>query len=275
MMGAVSVVTSPAGCALGLSVANPVNAFTHETFRPPLLINSSSFFGCSSGCGSVSSSFLAGRHIGENCGGETSSATQGHSWKLAVEAKKGKGAFRGKPWLAPGGAQQAPAMPKVDENDDTPKFVLFVRSKNLPRWFPLSIVSGGNTAKVMVSAMGNEWGRKLYGGTLTRNMASVIYKDEKQMRLTAVKAYPLLKEARAFEYGYKIMDQKNPRASMYGTDVIAIPPKEELKSVVDKVKDFFGGTVDNIKDSFGSITSLPTVQNQESAPEESTKKAEK
>jgi hypothetical protein len=37
-------------------------------------------------------------------------------------------------------------------------------------------VTGGTTAKVMVAAMGNEWGKKFYQGTLTRNIAGVIYK---------------------------------------------------------------------------------------------------
>jgi hypothetical protein len=37
-------------------------------------------------------------------------------------------------------------------------------------------VTGGTTAKVMVAAMSNEWGKKFYQGTLTRNIAGVIYK---------------------------------------------------------------------------------------------------
>jgi len=40
----------------------------------------------------------------------------------------------------------------------------------------LSVVTGGTTAKMMVGAMKNDWGKKLYEGTLTRNIAGVIYK---------------------------------------------------------------------------------------------------
>jgi len=38
-----------------------------------------------------------------------------------------------------------PQMPKMDE-DDNPKFVLFIRTLNVPRWYPLSVVTGGTTA---------------------------------------------------------------------------------------------------------------------------------
>lgn len=37
-------------------------------------------------------------------------------------------------------------------------------------------MTGGTTAKLMVGAMKNDWGKKLYEGTLTRNIAGVIYK---------------------------------------------------------------------------------------------------
>jgi len=49
-----------------------------------------------------------------------------------------------------------------------------------------------------------------------------------------------------------------------------IPPQEELKSVVDKVKDFFGG----VKDSFGSMSSLPATSQDQAAkaPESKDKK---
>lgn len=38
------------------------------------------------------------------------------------------------------------------------------------------MVTGGTTAKIMVGAMKNDFGRNLYEGTLTRNIAGVIYK---------------------------------------------------------------------------------------------------
>ncbi|KAG0626247.1 hypothetical protein M758_2G114200 [Ceratodon purpureus] len=182
---------------------------------------------------------------------------------LRVEAKGRRTA--GVPGRQPN-RQQMPAMPPMDA-DDNPKFVLFIRTLNVPRWYPLSVVTGGTTAKMMVGAMKNDWGKKLYEGTLTRNIAGVIYKDERAIRQTAIKQYPVLKSATGFQYGYKIMDPANPKSALFASDVVTIPPKEELNSVVDKVKDFFG----KIGDSFGSLGSLP-AGSEEQAGESKDKK---
>ncbi|KAJ7569777.1 hypothetical protein O6H91_01G093400 [Diphasiastrum complanatum] len=173
---------------------------------------------------------------------------------LLVVRAKGKRSFSN----MQGRMQQSrprPTLPKLDD-DDNPKFLLFVKSKNVPMWYPLSIVTGGTTAKIMLAAMKNEWGKKLYQGTLTRNLASVAYKDEKAMRAAAIKAYSILKEASALEYGYKVVDRSNPNAALFTSDVIKIPPKEELKSVVDKAKDFLGKNFSTMKESFGNISDL-------------------
>lgn len=134
--------------------------------------------------------------------------------------------------------QPGMSMPNV-EGDDTPKFVIFIKTKNVNIWYPLSMVSGGTTAQMMVNLMKWDLGKKMYGGTLTRNMASVVYKDERAIQQTAIKQYPMLKGASGFEYGYKMVDKENPRASISGSNVVKIPPKEELKTVVDKAKDMF------------------------------------
>jgi len=43
-------------------------------------------------------------------------------------------------------------------------------------WYPLSIVSGGTTAKIMVAAKDNFLGKYIYKDTLDRNLAAVIYR---------------------------------------------------------------------------------------------------
>ena len=43
-------------------------------------------------------------------------------------------------------------------------------------WYPLSIVAGGTTAKIMVAAKDNFLGKYIYKDTLARNLAAVIYK---------------------------------------------------------------------------------------------------
>lgn len=168
---------------------------------------------------------------------------------LAIRASKGKRRF------GPGAPQQRntpPAFPKL-EDDGNPKFVIFARDKLVPLWFPLNIVSGGSLAKIVVSAMGNDWGKKMAQGTLTRDLGNAIYKDEKSIRMTAIRIHPVLKSATDLEYGYKIVDMDNQRAAFLPSNVTKIPPREELKTVADKVKGFFGEGLSGIKDSFGSF----------------------
>lgn len=43
-------------------------------------------------------------------------------------------------------------------------------------WYPLSIVTGGTTAKIMVAAKDNFLGKYIYKDTIARNLAAVIYK---------------------------------------------------------------------------------------------------
>lgn len=43
-------------------------------------------------------------------------------------------------------------------------------------WYPLSIVTGGTTAKIMVAAKDNFLGKYIYKDTLARNLAAVIYR---------------------------------------------------------------------------------------------------
>lgn len=42
-------------------------------------------------------------------------------------------------------------------------------------WYPLNVVTGGTTAKIMVAAKDNFLGKYIYKDTLARNLAAVIY----------------------------------------------------------------------------------------------------
>ncbi|XP_062198553.1 protein HHL1, chloroplastic-like isoform X2 [Phragmites australis] len=90
--------------------------------------------------------------------------------------------------------RRAPQLPKI-EDDGNPRFVMFIRTANVYFWYPLNVVTGGTTAKIMLASKDNFLGKYIYKDTLARNLAAVIYKLSK---------------------------------------------KDELKTVVDKVKDFFG-----------------------------------
>ncbi|KAL7093861.1 hypothetical protein ACP275_11G065700 [Erythranthe tilingii] len=165
---------------------------------------------------------------------------------LVVEAKGKKGmAERQYQRKAP------PPLPKLDD-DGNPKFVIFIRMANVYLWYPLNIVTGGTTAKIMLAAKDNFLGKYIYKDTLARNLASVIYRDEKEIQKMAVKTFRVLRSATEFRYGYKIVENNNVRAALAANDVIELPTQDKLKTVVDKVKDFFG----DAKESFGKMTFL-------------------
>lgn len=43
-------------------------------------------------------------------------------------------------------------------------------------WYPLSLITGGTTAKIMVAAKDNFLGKYIYKDTIARNLAAVIYR---------------------------------------------------------------------------------------------------
>jgi hypothetical protein len=173
---------------------------------------------------------------------------QRHKSKLVIQAK-GKKGMQNRQFQPP----RAPPLPKFEE-DGNPRFVVFIRMATVNLWYPLSVISGGTTAKIMVAAKDNFLGKYIYKDTLARNLAAVIYKDEKEIQKTAQKQHSMLRNAKEFKYGYKLVENNNMRAALSTSDVIELPSQDQLKTVVDKVKDFLG----NAKESFGNLTSLDT-----------------
>ncbi|KAI0516102.1 hypothetical protein KFK09_008774 [Dendrobium nobile] len=157
---------------------------------------------------------------------------------MTVEAKGKRGGMAARQFQRP----PPPPLPKI-EDDGNPKFVIFIRTANVYLWYPLSLITGGTTAKIMVAAKDNFLGKYIYKDTIARNLAAVIYKDEKEIQKTAFKQYRVLRSAKEFRYGYKLV----------------LPKQEELKTVVDKVKDFIGDTTSGAKESFGKLASLGSM----------------
>ncbi|XP_010556182.1 PREDICTED: protein HHL1, chloroplastic isoform X2 [Tarenaya hassleriana] len=182
---------------------------------------------------------------------------------LVVEAK-GKKGMAARQYQRP----PPPPLPKI-EDDGNPRFVIFIRMANVYLWYPLSIITGGTTAKIMVAAKDNLLGKYIYKDTIARNLAAVIYKDEKEIQKTAFKQFRVLRNATEFRYGYKLVENGNVRAALTTTDVIELPTQDKLKTVVDKVKDFFG----DAKESFGKLTALNSGADgdTEESPEEKAK----
>ncbi|XP_030527687.1 protein HHL1, chloroplastic [Rhodamnia argentea] len=189
---------------------------------------------------------------------------RGHP-SLVVEAK-GKRGMQARQFQRP----PPPPLPKI-EDDGNPRFVIFIRMANVYLWYPLSLITGGTTAKIMVAAKDNFMGKYIYKDTLARNLAAVIYRDEKEIQKTALKQHRVLRTATEFRYGYKLVENGNIRAALSTTDVIELPTQDQLKTVLDKVKDFFG----DAKESFGKLTALNSTKSEESEPEESSKEKEK
>ncbi|KAG8071325.1 hypothetical protein GUJ93_ZPchr0006g45863 [Zizania palustris] len=180
---------------------------------------------------------------------------------LVVEA-------RGRGWSDRRSQQQrAPSLPKI-EDDGNPRFVIFIRTANVYFWYPLNIISGGTTAKIMLAAKDNFLGKYIYKDTLARNLAAVIYKDEDDIIDTAKAQYRVLKTDNEFRYGYKVVENGNLRSALTTSNVIELPKKEELKTVVDKVKDFFGDVTSGAKESFAQITGSATVEAEAAVEEE-------
>ncbi|CAA2996528.1 protein HHL1, chloroplastic isoform X2 [Olea europaea var. sylvestris] len=194
----------------------------------------------------------------------TSRKMNGHKERRAmvVEAKGKKGMAARQYQRTP-----PPSLPKI-EDDGNPKFVIFIRMANVYLWYPLNLITGGTTAKLMVAAKDNFLGKYIYKDTLARNIAAVIYRDEKQIQKMAQKQFRPLRTATEFRYGYKLIEGNNIRAALNTTDVIELPTQDELKTVLDKVKDFFG----DAKESFGKLTSLnaETESSVEDGKEKST-----
>ncbi|KAF7079307.1 hypothetical protein CFC21_083556 [Triticum aestivum] len=168
---------------------------------------------------------------------------------LVVEARGGRG------WSDRQSQQQRrmPQLPKI-EDDGNPRFVIFIRTANVYFWYPLNIVTGGTTAKIMLAAKDNFLGKYIYKDTLARNLATVIYKDEDDIIDLAKEQFRVLKGETEFRYGYKIVEKGNLRSALATSNVLELPKKEELKSVVDKVRDFFGEVTSGAKESFAQIT---------------------
>ncbi|KAK1289747.1 hypothetical protein QJS10_CPB18g00513 [Acorus calamus] len=174
--------------------------------------------------------------------------------QLSVVEAKGKKGMQARQFQR----SAPPPLPKIEE-DGNPRFVVFIRTSNVYLWYPLSVITGGTTAKIMVAAKDNFLGKYIYKDTIARNLAAVIYRDEKEIRKTAFKQYRVLRSATSFRYGYKLVENNNLRAALSTSDVIELPREEELKTVVDKVKDFFGEAASGAKESFGNLSALPVT----------------
>ncbi|CAG9462143.1 unnamed protein product [Pedinophyceae sp. YPF-701] len=156
---------------------------------------------------------------------------------VVVEAK-GKTRMRG--GGAPRGQPQIP-VPPVDPNNA--EFVIFVRSKKLPSWAPLTIIKGGAAANMLVKSQESDLGQKLYKDTLTKNLAQALYKDYNSVCGQVRRQYPMLKAAKELEFGYKIRDKENPAEWYVPKGIKVMPDKDGFEEMSDNVFDNIGKSV--------------------------------
>uniref|UniRef100_A0A7S0QY08 Uncharacterized protein n=1 Tax=Pyramimonas obovata TaxID=1411642 RepID=A0A7S0QY08_9CHLO len=188
---------------------------------------------------SKSSAFLAGRA----CGMTSTSGVQTGRGNLQCYAK-GKSSNRKIPGKT-GNPGADMSLPPLDP--ENPQFMIYVRSKAVPQWYPVSVVTGGSAAKGLIKMAEGNFAAQFGSDALTRNVGSVIYKDEQQIRSLVIRQYPLLKKAKALEWGYKVLDATlDPKKQLMSfAGVVKIPEESELKAPVekaaDKVKSLFGG----------------------------------
>jgi len=154
---------------------------------------------------------------------------------------KGKQMYRGRTGGA-GAQRQMPPTPPVDPDNE--EFVLFVRSKKLPQWIPLSIVKGGTSANMLVKSMNGSFAQSTFRDTLIRNIAVVLYKDREEIESSLKQQYPPMANAKEFEYGFKIRNKDNPKNWYIAENIMLIPPEGELpkppiENLQEKAASFF------------------------------------
>lgn len=152
--------------------------------------------------------------------------------------RSGGGAARNQQMMA----QTSIPTPPVDP--DNVEFVIFVRSKKLPQWVPLSIVKGGAAANLLVKGLESNVMEATTRKTLTENVGRAVYKDRVEVEKAVRQQFPMFKAAKEFEYGFKIRDREEPKAWYLSAGVMLIPEEAELGvAPLEGVNEALGGAV--------------------------------
>ena len=167
--------------------------------------------------------------------------------RLSVQAMaKGKQRMRRGGGQQQGGMQM-PSIPTPPVDPENVEFVIFVRSKKLLQWMPLSVMKGGGPANMLVKAMENDLGKKMYGNTLIENVGQAIYKDKEAIERSIRGQFPMFKATQEFEYGFKIRDKEDPKSWYLAKDIQVIPPQSEMGNTpIEKVNSFFSDLGKNL-----------------------------
>ncbi|CAL6311648.1 unnamed protein product [Bathycoccus prasinos] len=138
-------------------------------------------------------------------------------------------------------------LPPIDPDNE--QFVIYVRSKKgLKTWFPLNVVTGGSTANTLVKGLDSNLSKDMALKSLTNNIGQALYKEQVQLE-EMVRKMPMLKSARELEYGFSVLDKKNPNSMFKPSekDVYVIPPEEETRMPAQEAAEGLKKFGDNFK----------------------------
>ncbi|RVW47806.1 Protein HHL1, chloroplastic [Vitis vinifera] len=152
---------------------------------------------------------------------------------LVVEAK-GKRGMQGRQFQ-----RQPPPLPKI-EDDGNPKFVIFIRMANVCTTPFLARLKAQPLSAPRLKAQPLLGYSALLAKTFTllkrRALVGFLFLfcsigwveggsgggDEKEIQKTAFRQYRVLRSAKEFRYGYKLVENNNVRSALSTTDVIEV-----------------------------------------------------
>lgn len=99
---------------------------------------------------------------------------------------------------------------------------------SVPKWMPVSVISGGAAANSLVENMDTAWGRKLYSKLLIKQLANGVYKECGKVETQVKEARPEFKNVDRFEWGFKVRDKAKPKEWIKAENVTIFPPQDKL-----------------------------------------------
>ncbi|KAK9865672.1 hypothetical protein WJX84_008594 [Apatococcus fuscideae] len=99
---------------------------------------------------------------------------------------------------------------------------------SVPKWMPVSVISGGAAANNLVENLDTDWGRKLYGKLLIRQLANGVYKECGKVEEQVKEARPEFKNVDRFEWGFKVRNKQKPRDWIKAENITIFPAKDKL-----------------------------------------------
>lgn len=193
----------------------------------------------------------------------TPSTTRGNANRRrgAVEVSaKGKSGRRSTPGRQNQQQQAGPAMPDFSKQEG-PVFLIMVRSRRVPVWYPVSFINGGTQAEIMTKGMESDWSAGIASGALTREIGKLVYQQEDQI-MEAVRAqWPTLKKTVDVQFGYKIVNKEDPMSTMTSKDVNIVPDKDsdELVSPLEAAKSIASGDADIIDAAESTLNKVKSL----------------